>query len=123
MNLETEVQKATEGKDEFYIVDDEKILLSHTFGAGCYILACFNPECICYIVNHCDWNVGETIRSIYPNAQEITQKEFEEKFTECYKIVFGDTASAEINDDEVTQKIDDLTDEEVREILESSRKH
>ena len=85
MALKSELENATKNADEFYKVDDENLLVAHQYGEHCYKLVCFKTDCGCQNTQSCDLDEGETIKNIYPSAEEITKADFESMFTKCYK--------------------------------------
>lgn len=85
MSLESVLNDIIDDADEFYIIEEQQRLICHCLGDNCARIVCYDLSCGCQQTDHCDINEGETVKSVYPTAKEITREEFKEKFSECYR--------------------------------------
>ncbi|MFC4232661.1 hypothetical protein ACFOW1_12230 [Parasediminibacterium paludis] len=69
--------------DEFYMCEAMQRLIAHEYGENCFQLVCYDMSCGCEQVDRCDLNEGETIKSLYPEAIEISLDDFKAQFIAC----------------------------------------
>lgn len=93
MELKEKLDDAINGSDEFYREDGLGLLIAHKYGEACFKLFCYDMSCGCQQTNSCDLQEGETIKTLYPDAAEITKEQFSSLFESCHNEFYKDHES------------------------------